>query len=370
MRNLTTQLLLRERITTSTAKAKELRKFVEPIITKAKKGTPHAYNSVKSKVFLHHLVLPHLFGVLGQRYQNRAGGYCRLSRLGLNHRSEDECVVELVDHPNEFTKHYRTEALKRYKDQLYRVETPKAQEPYSFVYPFQKKIAMLKDKTADTSSLKSTIIQKLKDIIEKHIKKLQSPPIEYFSNVSLTSKGPIYSGEKLNAPPALMANKRLVKTKVVFHEKIVPSESLRLRKELSRRYAKIGDSPSKAELADKAIRKEAMKLGERLRIKNEINLLKEKGVLEQSTEYAVAEKEAIKSLQKKNLEDEAYKEDLEILKELKGLKEYNVKISTVERVELVADQENALTEKDSKEFFVDEKPKLTLGRHGRNKHLR
>ena len=334
MRNLATQLLLRERITTSTAKAKELRKFVEPLITKAKRGTPTAYNSVKGDIFLHSIVLPHLFGVLGQRYQNRQGGYTRLTRLGLNHRSEDECIVELVDSPNEFTKYYRSKLLNNYREQLTRISNfgqKDVQTPISFVYPFHKRVAIMEDPELGTK-MKSQVETKLKEFVMKFKKKLESPKIEYFSNVSLTEKGPVYSGELLKAPPGLlMKGMELRKKKLVFHEKIVPEESLRLRKEIFRRTESYKNNASEKVKLDNSITMEA------------------------------------KIICKKN-KNANFIEEIERITHERGFKNYHVKITAIERIELVAKKPaEALRTEDNE---IKPIPKLTLGRHGKNRHLR
>jgi large subunit ribosomal protein L17 len=99
MRNLVTELLARERIQTTTAKAKELRPLAERLITLGKRGTLHARRQalqvVKSKE-----AMANLFGPLAERYANRPGGYTRIVRIG--HRRGDNAelaIIELVDAP-------------------------------------------------------------------------------------------------------------------------------------------------------------------------------------------------------------------------------------------------------------------------------
>lgn len=97
MRNLATSLFLHGRVETTTAKAKELRRFAEPLITRAKRGDLHARRLV-GRYIQDDAALAKLFGEIGPRYIERPGGYTRVSHLG--HRSGDAAdvaIIELVD---------------------------------------------------------------------------------------------------------------------------------------------------------------------------------------------------------------------------------------------------------------------------------
>jgi large subunit ribosomal protein L17 len=96
-RNLATSLFRHERITTTTPKAKELKRFAEKIVTLAKKGTPHA-RRIANRDVRDVEVLNKLFGSLADRFKARAGGYTRLVRVGRRHGDNAElAVIELVD---------------------------------------------------------------------------------------------------------------------------------------------------------------------------------------------------------------------------------------------------------------------------------
>jgi large subunit ribosomal protein L17 len=97
MRNLATSLFLHGRVETTTAKAKELRQYAEPLITKAKRGDLHARRLVARQI-QDDAALAKLFAELGPKYVERPGGYTRVLHLG--HRPGDAAemaVVELVD---------------------------------------------------------------------------------------------------------------------------------------------------------------------------------------------------------------------------------------------------------------------------------
>lgn len=97
MANMATSLLDKGRIQTTVAKAKELRGFVERLITFGKKGTLHARRlaarNVKSET-----VLKKLFDTIAPEFAARNGGYTRVLRAGANRRgdSAEMAIIELV----------------------------------------------------------------------------------------------------------------------------------------------------------------------------------------------------------------------------------------------------------------------------------
>jgi large subunit ribosomal protein L17 len=96
--NLATSLFLAKRITTTVAKAKALRKYVEPLITKAKDDTTHSRRTVMSYLQNKEGVMT-LFGEVAGRIGTRPGGYTRIIKLGdvrLGDNAE-MCLMELVD---------------------------------------------------------------------------------------------------------------------------------------------------------------------------------------------------------------------------------------------------------------------------------
>jgi large subunit ribosomal protein L17 len=97
MRNMATSLFLHGRLETTREKAKELRRFAEPLITKAKRGDLHARRLVARSI-KDETALGKLFSEIGPRYNERPGGYTRVRHLG--HRPGDAAeisIIELVD---------------------------------------------------------------------------------------------------------------------------------------------------------------------------------------------------------------------------------------------------------------------------------
>ena len=97
LQNMASSLILHKRIETTVAKAKELRKFVEPILTRAKDDTYQnrriVFRSLNDKE-----TMKELFGMVADKIAARPGGYTRIIKLGnrLGDNAET-CLIELVD---------------------------------------------------------------------------------------------------------------------------------------------------------------------------------------------------------------------------------------------------------------------------------
>jgi len=96
--NMATSLILHKRITTTTAKAKALRTYVEPLITKSKEDSTHSrrvvFSYLKDKS-----AVAELFREVSPKIGERPGGYTRILKTG--HRigdNADMCILELVDY--------------------------------------------------------------------------------------------------------------------------------------------------------------------------------------------------------------------------------------------------------------------------------
>jgi large subunit ribosomal protein L17 len=110
--NLAKVLILHKRINTTLAKAKALRKFVEPILTRAKSDTTHARRVVFS-YFQDKVPVKELFNDIAPKIANRPGGYTRIIRLGNRLGDNAEmCMIELVDYNELFQKKTNTEPTK------------------------------------------------------------------------------------------------------------------------------------------------------------------------------------------------------------------------------------------------------------------
>ena len=96
--NMATSLILHKRITTTTAKAKALRTYVEPLITKSKEDSTHSrrvvFSYLKDKA-----AVAELFRDISPKIGERPGGYTRILKLGNRiGDNADMCILELVDY--------------------------------------------------------------------------------------------------------------------------------------------------------------------------------------------------------------------------------------------------------------------------------
>lgn len=95
--NLANSLILHKRINTTLAKAKSLRVFVEPILTKSKLNTTHSRRMVFADLRQKE-VIKELFDVVAPKIADRPGGYCRIIKTGFRKGDGAEiAMIELVD---------------------------------------------------------------------------------------------------------------------------------------------------------------------------------------------------------------------------------------------------------------------------------
>ncbi len=116
---LSNALIKEHRIVTTVPKAKELRTFVEPLITKAKEDTSHKRRQVFSKLNDKKAV-SHLFNEVAKKAMDRPGGYTRVIKLGFRPGDNAQmAVIELVDYndikPEDSQKKKRTRRAGRSK---------------------------------------------------------------------------------------------------------------------------------------------------------------------------------------------------------------------------------------------------------------
>ena len=102
--NMTISLIMHKRITTTLAKAKALKKYAEPLITRCKDDSTHS-----RRVVFSHLqnkeALKELFGPVAAKVGDRPGGYTRIIKLGFRKGDGAEiCFIELVDFDENMAK--------------------------------------------------------------------------------------------------------------------------------------------------------------------------------------------------------------------------------------------------------------------------
>ena len=109
MANLSNALIEHKRINTTLAKAKALRVYIEPLVTKAKKNTVHAQRTVFSQL-QNKEAIKELFGAVAEKVGDRPGGYTRIIKTGFRKGDGAEmAMIEFVD----FNEVYNLEDTKK-----------------------------------------------------------------------------------------------------------------------------------------------------------------------------------------------------------------------------------------------------------------
>ena len=106
--NMASSLIKHKRIFTTTAKAKSLRKYIEPLITKSKDSSVHSQRIVFSSLQDKYAV-KELFTEISSKVMDRPGGYTRIIKTGLREGDNAAmCFIELVDYNENMLKTAKT----------------------------------------------------------------------------------------------------------------------------------------------------------------------------------------------------------------------------------------------------------------------
>jgi large subunit ribosomal protein L17 len=108
--NLAIALVIHKRIVTTLAKAKALRSYIEPLLTKTKKGDSKETISHNHRIVFSHFqdkaAVKELFTVIAPKIASRPGGYTRILKLGIRPGDNAEkAMIELVDFNDVYGKH-------------------------------------------------------------------------------------------------------------------------------------------------------------------------------------------------------------------------------------------------------------------------
>ena len=111
--NMAISLIMHKRITTTVAKAKALKKYVEPLITKSKEDSTNSRRVVFSYL-QNKEAIKELFGEVAQKVGDRPGGYTRIIKLGTRQGDAAQiCFIELVDFDEAMAKETKKKATRR-----------------------------------------------------------------------------------------------------------------------------------------------------------------------------------------------------------------------------------------------------------------
>ena len=175
-RNMVTSLLDHERVYTTTAKAKEIRRWADWMITLGKRGDLHARRQVL-QVIRDKQVIHKLFTDLAQRYQARSGGYTRTVKVGF--RPGDGAAISLVELVTR-----ETEKKKKKRKRKEKKTAPAAKAPATAI-----KREASKEKEPRTTEQASTISSSSTDEASSELGPADEPTSEADVDPSSGSRG-------------------------------------------------------------------------------------------------------------------------------------------------------------------------------------
>ncbi len=153
--NMAISLIEHKRITTTVAKAKALKKYVEPLITKAKDDSTNSRRVVFSYL-QNKEAIKTLFGEVAEKVGDRPGGYTRIIKLGTRQGDAAQvCFIELVDFDPEMAKDGGKKKTRRSrrssgaKAEAPAVDTPVAEEATPAEAPAAEETAPAEEKKAE-----------------------------------------------------------------------------------------------------------------------------------------------------------------------------------------------------------------------------
>ena len=141
MSNMASSLILHKRIETTVAKAKALRMFVEPLVTKSKEDTTHSRRVVFSYLKQKEAV-KELFRTIAPKIAERNGGYTRILKTGFRLGDAAEmCIIEFVDFNEAYTLGVTPEATAEAKPKTRRSRSKKTTDAVEDATVVEKKAA-------------------------------------------------------------------------------------------------------------------------------------------------------------------------------------------------------------------------------------
>ena len=133
--NMAVSLIMHKRITTTVAKAKALKKYVEPLITKAKEDSTNSRRVVFSYL-QNKEAIKELFGAVSQKVGDRPGGYTRIIKLGTRQGDAAQvCFIELVDFDEAMAKETKKKTTRRSRKAAPKAEAAPAEAPAAEAAP-------------------------------------------------------------------------------------------------------------------------------------------------------------------------------------------------------------------------------------------
>ena len=176
--NMACSLILHKRITTTLPKAKALRVYVEPILTKSKDDTTHSRREVFS-LLQNKEIVTELFREVAQKIASRPGGYTRIIKTGFRLGDAAEmCIIELVDYNENMLKEKTAKKKTTRRSSKKAIETvapiteTAAKEVEETVVPAEETVEEVVEETAEEPAEETTEIEETPaETVEKETEK-------------------------------------------------------------------------------------------------------------------------------------------------------------------------------------------------------
>jgi len=177
--NMASSLIIHKRIVTTVAKAKALRVYVEPIITRSKEATTHNYRTAFSYL-QDKVAVTELFTVVGGKVASRPGGYTRILKTG--NRAGDNAemaMIELVDF-NEFFEGFNEDKKKSTTRRSRRggASTPKAAAPKAEVAEAVVVATVIEDAVVETVVAEEVVEVAAEEVVAETVAEVAEEVVE------------------------------------------------------------------------------------------------------------------------------------------------------------------------------------------------
>ena len=141
--NMACSLIKHKRISTTLAKAKELRKYIEPLVTKSKNDTTHSRRTVFSYL-QDKTAVTELYREIAQKIADRPGGYTRILKTGFRQGDNAEmCIIEFVDYNETYSQAQekkKSAKTRRSRSKKQSVAEPAAEETVAAEAPASEEV--------------------------------------------------------------------------------------------------------------------------------------------------------------------------------------------------------------------------------------
>ncbi|MEM0939068.1 MAG: 50S ribosomal protein L17 [Bacteroidota bacterium] len=217
--NMASSLIMHKRINTTVAKAKALRKYIEPLLTKSKTDNTHSRRMVFSYLQNKESVTE-LFNNVADKIANRPGGYTRIIKVGTRLGDNAEmCMMELVDFNELLIKEESIEKTKTRRSRRGRKSKAKADTDVPVIEESMEEVQTTEVTEEETSEIEANELKTDTDVpvIEESIEKVQT--IEVTEETSeIEANEPKVDAEE--APEAVTKTKE----ETIIEEKATPEE--------------------------------------------------------------------------------------------------------------------------------------------------